>query len=94
MTLLRRTVNLVDRLVRPPLGPKTEGERMEIRFPDRHQKQARGGLHDLILDRWYSQRPLAAVTFGNHHPPHRTRPIRFGFELPAATGPAVLRGRL
>jgi hypothetical protein len=37
VTLLRRSVNLIDRLVRTPLGQKSKGERIEIRFPDRHQ---------------------------------------------------------
>src|SRR6185369_2422178 len=34
-----------------------------------------------VFYRWYAQRPLTAVAFGEINPPHRRRPVRLGLYL-------------
>jgi hypothetical protein len=68
--------------MRVALWSEPKRVRMKVRLEDRRQHQQRHHLHHTVLDRWNTQRSLAATSFGNVNPPHRTRPIRLGLQFP------------
>ncbi|MDP4511933.1 hypothetical protein Q9G87_59125 [Nonomuraea sp. G32] len=67
-------VNLGDRVVRAPVGPKPIRTRMEVRLEDGLQDQLQRSLHHPIGDGRDPQPAQLPAGLGDHPLPHRQRP--------------------
>ena len=76
----KQLVDLRDRVLGPTLRSIAIGLRFEISLEDRLNHQLGGGLDHAIPDCRDTEGSLTTSRLGDHHPPHRLRPVRFGAE--------------
>jgi hypothetical protein len=70
--------------------PEPVREAEEVLLIDAVQHLDEGALGDLVLQASDTERPLPPVRLGDHHPPHRLRPVRSAVQPPVE----VLKVRL
>src|SRR6185503_16961335 len=70
-------MDFLDCVHRPTRGAIAVGIVLEVSLKDWFQHQLGGGLNHPVADRRNAERTLpSAVRLRDHHPPHRTGPVR------------------
>src|SRR5271169_4147094 len=68
-------VHFLDRVHRPASGPVAVGIVLEVSLEDGFDHDLGGSLNHTITNGRNTERTLATIRFGDHHPPHRIRSV-------------------
>jgi hypothetical protein len=83
VALATKQVDLSNRVLRPPPGPESIRDRLEVGLEDRFQHQLQRCLHDPVRHRRYPEATnlSRSARFGDGALPHRKRPERSRLQL-------------